>query len=109
MMRRILIDHARSHRYAKRGGGARKVSLDQAPQLAAEQIPDVLAVDEALGELAELQPELARLVELRFFGGLTNEEVAELLEVSVPTVVRRWRLAKAWLYRYLSGEDVNGH
>ena len=108
MMRRILTDHARSHRYAKRGGGARKLSLDQAPQLAARQMPDVLRVDEALTELGRVDGELAQIVELRFFGGLKNDEIAEALGVSVPTVVRRWRLAKAWLYRYLSGESDDG-
>jgi RNA polymerase sigma factor (TIGR02999 family) len=105
MMRRILVDHARSHAYAKRGGGARKLSLDEAGELAADQVPDLLEVDVALDKLAELDPELSRVVELRFFGGLKNEEIAEVLGVSVPTVVRRWRLAKAWLYRHLGGED----
>ena len=108
MMRRILIDHARSHRYAKRGGGARKVPLEDAPQGALQAPPDVLEVDEALTELARMEPELARIVEMRFFGGLKNDEVAEVLGVSVPTVVRRWRLARAWLYRYLKGPANNG-
>jgi RNA polymerase sigma factor (TIGR02999 family) len=109
MMRRILIDHARGHRMEKRGGDARKVSLEKIPQIAEEKAPEILAVDQALKELAREAPELARLVELRYFGGLKNEEVAELLEVSVPTVVRRWRLARAWLFRYLSGEESHGH
>ena len=102
MMRRILIDHARSHRSAKRGDGAQKLSLDDTPQISGHRPAELLAVDEALGELAERDPQLARLVELRFFGGLNSEEIAEVLGVSVPTVTRRWRMAKAWLYRYLS-------
>ena len=93
---------------AKRGGGARKVSLEDAPQAEQSAPPDVLEVDEALTELAHLEPELARIVEMRFFGGLKNDEVAEALGVSVPTVVRRWRLAKAWLYRYLKGTAEHG-
>jgi RNA polymerase sigma factor (TIGR02999 family) len=107
MMRRILVDHARSRGFAKRGGGARKLSLDEAGEIGAEQVPDLLEVDVALDRLAELDPELARVVELRFFGGLKNEEIAEVLGVSVPTVVRRWRLAKAWLYRHLGGEATD--
>ncbi len=101
MMRRILIDHARSHKYAKRGGGARTLSLDEVPELSTERAQHLVAVDDALTSLAEIDPELSRIVELRFFGGLENAAVADLLGVSVPTVVRRWRMAKAWLYRYL--------
>jgi RNA polymerase sigma factor (TIGR02999 family) len=108
MMRRILIDHARSRRFAKRGSGAPKVSLDDAPPIAADAAPDLLEVDEALERLSEADPQLARIVELRFFGGMKNEEIAELLEISVPTVTRRWRMAKAWLYRHLTDGDVNG-
>jgi RNA polymerase sigma factor (TIGR02999 family) len=108
MMRRILIDHARSHRYAKRGGGAPKVSLDDAPPIAAEASPDLLEVDEALERLSEVDTQLARIVELRFFGGMKNEEIAEVLGISVPTVTRRWRMAKAWLFRHLTGDDANG-
>ena len=107
MMRRILIDHARSQRYAKRGGGAQKLSLDDTPQVSAHRPAELLAVDDALHELAEKDAQLARLVELRFFGGLKSEEIAELLGVSVPTVTRRWRMAKAWLYRYLSKEAAD--
>mgnify|MGYP001812182427 CR=1 FL=1 len=107
MMRRILIDHARSHQVAKRGGGAPRVSLDDAPALAAGTPPDILQVNEALTELTRHQSELGRIVELRYFGGLNNEEVAEAMGVSVPTVVRRWRLARAWLFRYLTGEAVD--
>jgi len=107
MMRRILVDHARSHAYAKRGGGAAKIPLDKAPEVAAEN-PSVIEVDEALDALTAVDEQLAKIVELRFFGGMTNDETAEVLGVSVPTVVRRWRMAKAWLYRYMSGEDADG-
>ena len=108
MMRRILIDHARSHRYAKRGGGAATISLDDAPEIAADATPDLIELDDALHRLSELEPELGRIVELRFFGGMTSEEIAELLGVSVPTVTRRWRMARAWLYRSLTGDDAHG-
>jgi RNA polymerase sigma factor (TIGR02999 family) len=108
MMRRILIDHARKSRYAKRGGGAAKVSLDDAPEIGVSSEPDVLAVDEALVELTEVEPELARIVELRYFGGLNGEQIAEVLGVSVPTVTRRWRMARAWLYRYLTEGESDG-
>ena len=102
MMRRILVDHARSHRYKKRGGGARKIPLDDAPQVSFERAPDYVAVDDALKELAEIDPELATIVELRFFGGFKNSEIGQHLGMSVPTIVRRWRVAKAWLYRYMT-------
>jgi RNA polymerase sigma factor (TIGR02999 family) len=108
MMRRILVDHARTRRYAKRGGGARPISLEAAPEVSMDAAPDLIEVDEALDRLAEVHPELARVVELRFFGGLTSEEIAKLLDLSVPTVTRRWRLARAWLYRHLSGKPQNG-
>ncbi len=101
MMRRILVDHARGRQVAKRGGGAPKLSLEDVPELSSERARHLTAVDEALTSLAEIDPELSKIVELRFFGGFGNSEVAELLGVSVPTVVRRWRLAKAWLFRYL--------
>ena len=102
MMRRILVDHARSHRYKKRGGGARKIPLDDAPQVSFERAPDYVAVDDALKELAEIDPELAQIFELRFFGGFKNSEIGQHLGMSVPTIVRRWRVAKAWLYRYMT-------
>ena len=102
MMRRILVDHARAHRYKKRGGGARKIPLDDAPQVSFERAPDYVAVDDALKELAEIDPELAHIVELRFFGGFKNSEIGQHLGMSVPTIVRRWRVAKAWLYRYMT-------
>jgi len=106
MMRRILIDHARSHRYAKRGGGARKVALDEIGEPAAEQgLPEVLRMDEALTSLSESDPQLGRIVEMRYFGGLTSEQIAEVLGISVPTVTRRIRMAKAWLARHLAGGE----
>ena len=108
MMRRILVDHARSHRYKKRGGGARKIPLDDAPQVSFERAPDYVAVDDALKELAEIDPELANIVELRFFGGFKNSEIGQHLGMSVPTIVRRWRVAKAWLYRYMTSQATDG-
>lgn len=99
VMRRILVDFARSRRYLKRGGGARPVSLEEAPAFVAGPSRDFLALDEALNALAAVEPRKSRVVELRFFGGLTVEETAEVLQVSPDTVLRDWRLAKAWLRR----------
>ncbi|MCP3957386.1 MAG: sigma-70 family RNA polymerase sigma factor [bacterium] len=99
MMRRILIDHARRKRV--RGGRQNHVELDEVDVVADLRGMDLLALDEALEQLAEADAELARIVELRFFGGLRHAEVARVLDVSVPTVQRRFRLAKAWLYRKL--------
>ena len=101
MMRRILVDHARSRGYDKRGGPNQKVSLSELPDLSAGTAPDLLALDHALRELAELDPGLAQVVELRFFGGFRSHEIAELLGKSAPTITRKWRMAKAWLYRNL--------
>ena len=100
IMRRIMIDHARRHRYLKRGGGARRVSLEDAADLmsADELSAELIALDDALTELAEFDSRKARVVELRFFGGLSVEETAEVLGVSAQTVKRQWRMAKAWLY-----------
>jgi RNA polymerase sigma factor (TIGR02999 family) len=103
-MRRILVDFARARDYAKRGGGARKVSLDEAALLPAERGADLVALDEALKELERLDARQSRVVELRFFGGLSHEEVAEVLNVSVGTVRRDWSLARAWLHRQLSSD-----
>ena len=102
-MRRILVDHARSHKYEKRGGGAPKVQLDEALQLGTEQPPDLIALDEALQRLAVADAQQSQLVELRFFGGFTHPEIAEVLGVSLTTVERKWRLARAWLYQTLNG------
>jgi RNA polymerase sigma factor (TIGR02999 family) len=101
-MRQILIDHARSHNYAKRGGGALKVELDEAAVMAEQQASELVALDEALKELAGVDERKSRVVELRFFGGLSIPEVAEVLGVSEPTVQREWRMAKAWLHNEMS-------
>lgn len=103
MMRRILVDHARAHGAAKRGSGQSLVALDEALVAAPASDVDVLALDEALTRLAALDPQQARVVELRFFGGLTMEETAVALRISPATVGREWAVAKAWLYAELSG------
>ena len=104
LMRRILVDYARAQNYAKRGGGLPEVSLDDAPELAAERAHDLVALDDALDALSRIDERKSRVVEMRFFGGLSVEETAEVLKVSPDTVMRDWRLAKAWLLRELSGE-----
>ena len=99
-MRSILVDHARARSAAKRGGSTRAITLDDASGIAAPQASvDVLALDEALGRLGELDSRKSQLVELRYFGGLSLEETAKVLEVSVMTVRRDWRAAKAWLFK----------
>jgi len=104
LMRRILVDHAREHAAAKRGGGVRPVTLvDGAGALSPRGI-DVIALDEALARFAALYPEPGRLVELRFFGGLTIEETAEVMGLSPATVKRQWTVARAWLLANLEGE-----
>jgi len=103
MMRRILIDHARKQAYAKRGGGAHKVSLTEVAVLADERAEELVALDEALNDLAKVDERKARVVELRYFGGLTVEEIAEVLKVSTDTVTREWRRARAWLHREIEG------
>lgn len=97
-MRRILVDHARAHKARKRGGGKPVLPLNEALLAGEQPSTDVLSLNLALDELAELDPLKAKLVELRFFGGLTHEEIATVLKVSVSTVERQWRLARAWLY-----------
>jgi RNA polymerase sigma factor (TIGR02999 family) len=104
LMRRILVDYARSRNYQKRGGGAVKVSLEEAAIISSEQPADFVALDDALNELAEMDPRKSRIVELRFFGGLNVEETAEVLKISPRTVIREWSLAQAWLYRELGGK-----
>jgi RNA polymerase sigma-70 factor, ECF subfamily len=99
MMRRILVDHARGKHRDKRGGDAVKLPLDEAVNLSQGHAPDLLALDEALQELGALDARKSRVVELRFFGGLSVEETAEVLAVSPQTVLRDWKLAKAWLYQ----------
>lgn len=104
VMRHILIDHARRRHYAKRGGDAQHVPLDEAAAMSAQRAAELVALDEALEELAKLDPRKSRVVELRYFGGLSMEETAEVLEVSLMTVRRDWRVAKAWLYQAVNGE-----
>jgi RNA polymerase sigma factor (TIGR02999 family) len=101
VMRRILVDHAR-RRNVKRGHGLHRVSLDEATMIGGERPTDLAALDDALTLLAERDPRKAQVVEMRFFGGLSVEESAEVLGVSPVTVMRDWRTAKAWLYRELS-------
>jgi RNA polymerase sigma-70 factor, ECF subfamily len=103
MMRRILVDYARRRAYAKRGGESRRVPLDETVIVSDERAVDVVALDDALTRLAEIDSRRSRLVELRFFGGLSIEETAEALGVSPGTVMRDWTLAKAWLRREISG------
>ena len=104
VMRRILVDHARRHGASKRGEGVRCVSLDEAKDVAASNEIPVLALDQALERLEKVDPDLARIVELRAFGGLTIEEAAHVLGVSPSTTKRDWRTAKAWLNRELGSE-----
>lgn len=107
LMRRILVDFARQRNYQKRGGQAQQVSLDQALNLGAQRDEDLVALDDALNALAEIDPRKERVIELRFFAGLSVEETAEVLQVSADTVMRDWRLARVWLLRYLNGENAN--
>jgi RNA polymerase sigma factor (TIGR02999 family) len=100
-MRRILVDHARAHAASKRGAGERPLSLDEALVVAPASDIDFLVLDEALTRLAALDPQQSKVVELRFFGGLTIDETAEVLHISPATVGREWTLAKAWLYAEL--------
>jgi len=99
MMRRILVDYARNRHYAKRGGNAHQVSLDEAVIVSNERSADVVALDEALKSLAVFDLRKSQIVELRFFGGLSIDETAEVLAVSPGTIMRDWTLAKAWLRR----------
>jgi RNA polymerase sigma factor (TIGR02999 family) len=101
LMRRIMVDHARERRSLKRGGGALKVTLDEAALVSEARSEELLALDEALEGLAAQDPRKSQIVELRYFGGLTVEETAEFLELSPRTVEREWTMAKAWLYRAL--------
>jgi len=102
MMRRVLVDHGRSRLSARRGRGALHVSLDAAPEVGVAEAAEILALEEALQQLGERYPQAGKIVELRFFGGLNEGEIAEALGLSVPTVKRRWRMARAWLHRYLA-------
>ena len=102
LMRTILVDYARRRNYAKRGGGAQRVSFDEALAVSDEQTAELIALDDALCALAAFDERKSRVAELRFFGGLSVEETAEVVKVSPVTVMREWRLAKAWLHRELS-------
>lgn len=105
LMRRILVDYSRSHDAAKRGGGAGKVFLQEAAVAGKGRPAEVVALDDALNRLAELDPQQARLVELRFFGGLSIEETAAVLGTSPATIKRHWNVAKAWLAREIQRGD----
>jgi RNA polymerase sigma-70 factor, ECF subfamily len=108
IMRRILVDYARARQAAKRGGGAHLAPLEEACVVAPEPDEDLVALDEALDALAKADPRKARVVELRFFGGLSVEETAAVLDISADSVTRDWRLARAWLARELSHKDAHG-
>jgi RNA polymerase sigma factor (TIGR02999 family) len=108
MMRRLLVDAARAHRYQKRGGGAEKVSLDEALVVSSEPRHELIALDDALNALAAIDLRKSQVVEMRFFAGLSVEETAEALRVSADTVMRDWRLARVWLLRELSGKPREG-
>jgi RNA polymerase sigma factor (TIGR02999 family) len=103
MMRRVLVDHARAHNAAKRGSGGIKVTLEEGLVAADQRDVNVIALDGALNKLAEIDPQQSRIVELRFFAGLSIEDTAELLKISPATVKRDWAMAKAWLYGEMSG------
>jgi len=103
-MRHILVDYARAQAREKRGGAARKLSLDEAVSYSTETEVDLLSLDEALRELAALDDQQGKIVELRFFGGLTIEETAVVLRISPATVKREWRIAKAWLFKRMRAE-----
>lgn len=108
LMRRILVDFARSRGYQKRGGGAQRVDFDEALMVGSEPEANLVALDEALRQLAEVDPRKSQVVELRFFGGLDVKQTAEVMKVSADTVMRDWKMAKVWLLRELSGDDAYG-
>jgi RNA polymerase sigma factor (TIGR02999 family) len=107
LMRRILVEHARRHNL-KRGGAVPHVSLDEAAMVGGGRASDLVALDDAINALAQLDPRKARVVEMRFFGGLNVDETADVLKVSPATVMRDWSTAKAWLYRELAGGTRDG-
>jgi RNA polymerase sigma-70 factor, ECF subfamily len=108
LMRRALVDYARSNGYQKRGGGRTLVSLEDAPDRGYDREVDLLALDEALTRFAGFDPRASQVVEMRFFGGLSVEETAEVLQTSPGTVMRDWKMAKAWLLRELDSKTANG-
>ena len=105
LMRRIMVDHARERCSLKRGGGALRVTLDDAALVTEKRSEELLALDEALERLTAQDPRKSRIVELRYFGGLTEKEIAAFLKLSDRTVRREWRMARTWLYRALSGKE----
>ena len=107
LMRRIMVDHARQRQALKRGGGAIRVTLDEAAAVTQTRASELLALDEALEKLATFDQRKAQVVELRYFGGLTMEEIADVLKIHVNTVTRDWTAARAWLLAALSEEDVD--
>ena len=107
LMRRILVEHAR-RRNLKRGGDVRRLSLDEVSVMTRERAPDLVALDDAMNTLARLDSRKVQVVEMRFFGGLSVEETAEVLKVSSVTVMRDWSTAKAWLYREMTGGNTDG-
>jgi len=106
LMRRIMVDHARKRHSLKRGAGALRVTLDEAAWVTETRSEELLALDEVLQQLAAQDQRKSQIVELRYFGGLTVEETAEFLKLSPRTVEREWTMAKAWLYRALTGEET---
>jgi len=105
VMRHILVDHARTRNYAKRGGGAPKLPLDEAAALTEQRAGQLIALDDALRDLAALDERKSQIIELRFFGGLSLEETAEVMKISPSTVQREWRAAKAWLHHTMTKTD----
>lgn len=108
-MRWILTDLYRSKQYKKRGAGAERVSLDETPALTSKPSRDLVAISDALEQLETIDPRKSRVVELRFFGGLSVKETAEVLQISAETVMRDWKMAKAWLLREINGENSDGN
>jgi RNA polymerase sigma factor (TIGR02999 family) len=102
VMRHILIDHARRYRYGKRGGGAQHLPLDEVAVVSKERAAELVALDDALKRLAHIDPRKSKIVELRFFGGLSVDETAEVMKLAPVTIMREWRTAKAWLHREVS-------
>jgi RNA polymerase sigma-70 factor (ECF subfamily) len=107
LMRRIMVDHARQRQTLKRGGGAIRVTLDECAAVTQTRAAELLALDEALEKLAAADQRKARVVEMRYFGGLTMEEIADVLKIHINTVTRDWTAARAWLFAALSGEDMD--
>jgi RNA polymerase sigma factor (TIGR02999 family) len=108
MMRRLLLDYARKHQTIKRGSGGTKFPLDDALEISDEKAAELIALDDALLSLEKIDPAKSRIVELRYFGGLTVEETAHVLDVSIATIVRQWRAARLWLFRELNKGDADG-